>query len=128
MLICQKGLDDLVQYFLSKKGILAVKRVKKSSMDKFAKATGGQIVSSVDGLSSVELGSARLVEERKVGDDKWVFIEGCEGPKTVTILVRSGTEKIGDEAERSLHDALCVVRDVVEVPVVVLQRLMFRLV
>jgi len=119
VLIYQKGFDDLVQHFLAKKAILAVRQAKKSSMEKLAKATGGQIVSSVDGLSGVELGSAKLVEERKVGDDKWMFIEGCEDPKAVTILVRSGTEKIGDEAERSLHDALCVVRDVVEAPVVV---------
>jgi thermosome len=119
VLICQKGIDDLVQHFLAKKAILAVRRAKKSSMEKLAKATGGQIVSTVDGLSGVELGSAKLVEERKIGDDKWVFIEGCRDPKAVTILVRSGTEKIGDEAERSLHDALCVIRDVVEAPAVV---------
>ena len=119
VLICQKGIDDLVQHFLAKKAILAVRRAKKSSMEKLAKATGGQIVSTVDGLSGVELGSAKLVEERKIGDDKWVFIEGCKDPKAVTILVRSGTEKIGDEAERSLHDALCVIRDVVEAPAVV---------
>jgi thermosome len=119
VVICQKGIDDLVQHFLAKKGIIAVRRAKKSSMEKLAKATGGQIISTVDALSGKELGSAKLVEERKIGDDKWVFIEGCKDPKAVTILVRSGTEKIGDEAERSLHDALCVIRDVVESPVVV---------
>jgi chaperonin GroEL (HSP60 family) len=119
VVICQKGIDDLVQHFLAKEGIIAVRRAKKSSMEKLAKATGGQIVSTVDALSGKELGSAKLVEERKIGDDKWVFIEGCKDPKAVTILVRSGTEKIGDEAERSLHDALCVIRDVVESPVVV---------
>ena len=114
VLICQKGIDDLVQYFLAKKGILAIRRAKKSSMEKLAKATGAQIVSTVDELSGKELGKAKLVEERKIGDDKWVFIEGCENPKAVTILVRGGTEKIVDEAERSLHDALCVIRDVVQ--------------
>jgi thermosome len=119
VLICQKGIDDLVQHFLAKEGILAIRRVKSSSMEKLAKATGGYIVSTVDDLSSKELGSAELVEERKIGDDKWVFIEGCKDPKAVTILVRSGTEKIGDEVERSLHDALCVIRDVVEAPTVV---------
>ncbi len=119
VLICQKGIDDLVQHFLAKKAILAVRRAKKSSMEKLAKATGGRIISTVDGLSGVDLGSAKLVEERKIGDDKWVFIEGCKDPKAVTILVRSGTDKIGDEAERSLHDALCVIRDVVESPAVV---------
>lgn len=119
VLICQKGIDDLVQHFLAKKAILAVRRAKKSSMEKLAKATGGRIISTVDGLSDADLGSAKLVEERKIGDDKWVFIEGCKDPKAVTILVRSGTDKIGDEAERSLHDALCVIRDVVEAPAVV---------
>jgi thermosome len=119
VLFCQKGIDDLVQHFLAKKAILAVRRAKKSSMEKLAKATGGRIISTVDGLSSEDLGSAKLVEERKIGDDKWVFIEGCKDPKAVTILVRSGTDKIGEEAERSLHDALCVIRDVVEAPAVV---------
>jgi thermosome len=119
VLICQKGIDDLVQYFLAKKGILAVRRAKQSSMEKLAKATGAQIVTNVEELTEKELGKAKLVEERKIGDDKWVFIEGCENPKAVTILIRGGTEKIVDEAERSLHDALCVIRDVVQAPNVV---------
>jgi thermosome len=119
VLICQKGIDDLVQYFLAKKGILAVRRAKTSSMEKLAKATGAQIVTNVEELTEKELGKAKLVEERKIGDDKWVFIEGCENPKAVTILIRGGTEKIVDEAERSLHDALCVIRDVVQAPNVV---------
>jgi len=88
-------------------------------MEKLAKATGGKIVSNIDGLTEADLGRAKLVEERKLGDDKWVFIEGCDNPKAVTILVRGSTEKIVDEAERSLHDALCVVRDVVQAPKVV---------
>jgi thermosome len=119
VLICQKGIDDLVQYFLAKKGILAVRRAKQSSMEKLAKATGAQIVTNVEELTEKELGKAKLAEERKIGDDKWVFIEGCENPKAVTILIRGGTEKIVDEAERSLHDALCVIRDVVQAPNVV---------
>jgi thermosome len=119
VLICQKGIDDLVQYFLAKKGILAVRRAKTSSMEKLAKATGAQIVTKVEELTEKELGKAKLAEERKIGDDKWVFIEGCENPKAVTILIRGGTEKIVDEAERSLHDALCVIRDVVQAPNVV---------
>jgi thermosome len=119
VLICQKGIDDLVQHFLAKKGILAVRRAKQSSMEKLAKATGGQIVTNIDDLTEMELGKAKLVEERKIGDDKWIFIEGCENPKAVTILIRGGTEKIIDEAERSLHDALCVIRDVVQAPNVV---------
>ena len=114
VLICQKGIDDLVQHFLAKEGILAIRRAKSSSMEKLAKATGGKIVSSIEELSEKELGKAEIVEERKIGDDKWVFIEGCTNPKAITILVRGGTDKIVDEVERSLHDALCVVRDVVQ--------------
>lgn len=114
VLICQKGIDDLVQHFLAKKNILAIRRAKSSSMEKLAKATGGKVVSSIEELSEKELGEAEIVEERKIGDDKWVFIEGCTNPKAITILVRGGTEKIVDEVERSLHDALCVVRDVVQ--------------
>jgi thermosome len=114
VLICQKGIDDLVQHFLAKKNILAIRRAKSSSMEKLAKATGGKVVSSIEELSEKELGEAEIVEERKIGDDKWVFIEGCNNPKAITILVRGGTEKIVDEVERSLHDALCVVRDVVQ--------------
>ncbi len=113
VLICQKGIDDLVQHFLAKENILAIRRAKSSSMEKLAKATGGKVVSSIEELSEKELGEAEIVEERKIGDDKWVFIEGCNNPKAITILVRGGTEKIVDEVERSLHDALCVVRDVV---------------
>ncbi len=114
VLICQKGIDDLVQHFLAKENILAIRRAKSSSMEKLAKATGGKVVSSIEELSEKELGEAEIVEERKIGDDKWVFIEGCNNPKAITILVRGGTEKIVDEVERSLHDALCVVRDVVQ--------------
>jgi thermosome len=119
VLICQKGIDDLVQHFLAKKGILAVRRAKQSSMEKLAKATGGQLVTNLEELTELELGKAKLVEERKIGDDKWVFVKGCVNPKAVTILIRGGTEKIVDEAERSLHDALCVIRDVVQAPKVV---------
>jgi len=119
VLICQKGIDDLVQHFLARKGILAVRRAKQSSMEKLAKATGGQLVTNLEELTELELGKAKLVEERKIGDDKWVFVEGCVNPKAVTILIRGGTEKIVDEAERSLHDALCVIRDVVQAPKVV---------
>jgi chaperonin GroEL (HSP60 family) len=88
-------------------------------MEKLAKATGGKIVSNLDSMSSDDLGYAALVEERKIGDDKMTFIEGCKHPKAVTILIRGGTQRIVDEAERSLHDALCVVRDVVQEPKVV---------
>jgi len=116
VLICQKGIDDMAEYYLAKMGIAAVKRVKKSDLEKVAKATGGRIVVNLDDLRDEDLGFAGLVEERKIGDDKMVFIEGCKNPRSVTILIRGGTERIVDEAERSIHDALCVVRDVVQEP------------
>jgi len=117
--ICEKGIDDVVQHFMAKKGILAVRRVKQSDMEKLVKATGGRILSQLDGLKSSDLGQAGLVEERKVSDDKMTFVEGCKNPKAVSILVRGGTERVVDEAERAIHDALCVVRDVVVEPFVV---------
>jgi len=116
VILCQKGIDDLAQHFLSRKGILAVRRVKKSDMEALAKATGGQVVTNLNDLSKKDLGYAQLVEERKIGDDKMTFIEGCKNPLAVTILIRGGTERIVEEAERSLHDALCVVGDIVEEP------------
>jgi len=116
VIIAQKGLDDLAQHFLARKGILAVRRVKKSDMEKLAKATGGKIITNLDDMSHADLGYAELVEERKIGDDKMTFIEGCRNPKSVAILIRGGTERIVAEAERSIHDALCVARDVVREP------------
>ncbi|MCJ7455131.1 TCP-1/cpn60 chaperonin family protein [Candidatus Bathyarchaeota archaeon] len=117
--ICEKGIDDVVQHFLAKKGVLAVRRVKQSDMEKLVKATGAHVVTNIEDFSSKDLGAAQLVEERKVADDKMTFVEGCKNPKAVTILVRGGTERIVDEAERVVHDALCVVRDVVVNPKVV---------
>ena len=119
VVICQKGIEDMVQHFLARKGILAVRRAKKSDMDKLAKATGGKIVTNLEDLTEKDLGYAELVEERKIGDDKMTFIEGCKNPRSVAVLIRGGTERIIDEAERSVHDALCVVRDVVEEPKIV---------
>ncbi len=119
VLICQKGIDDMVQHFLARKGILTVRRAKKSDMEKLAKATGGKVVTSLDDFAKGDLGYAELVEERKIGDDKMTFIEGCKNPRSVAILIRGGTERIVDEAERSIHDALCVVRDVVQEPKIV---------
>ncbi len=116
--LCQKGIDDVVQHFMAKEEILVVRRVKQSDMEKLSKATGGRIVTNIDDLSEKDLGEAELVEERKIEEDKWVFIEGCKDPKSVTILIRGGSEKVVDEADRSLHDALCVVRDVVLEPAV----------
>ena len=119
VVLCQKGIDDVAQHFLAKAGILAVRRVKKSDMEKLAKATGGKIVTSIDDLTPEHLGEAEVVEERKVADDKMVFVEGCKNPKAVSILIRGGTEHIVDEAERALHDALCVVRNIIHEPKVV---------
>ncbi|OLD13067.1 MAG: thermosome subunit [Crenarchaeota archaeon 13_1_40CM_3_52_10] len=119
VLLCEKGIDDVAQHYLAKKGILAVRRVKQSDMEKLVKATGGKVVSNVNDLRPEDLGFAKLVEERKVADDKMTFVEGSKNPKAVTILVRGGGERIVDEAERAIHDALCVVRDVVLDPRVV---------
>ncbi len=116
VVVCQKGIDDMAQHFLARRKILTVRRVKKSDMEKLTKATGGEIITNLDDVSKADLGFAKLVEERKIGDDKMTFIEGCKNPRSVAILVRGGTERIVDEAERSLHDALCVARDVVEEP------------
>ena len=117
--ICQKGIDDIAQHYLAKAGILAVRRVKESDMYKLTKATGGRIVTTFKDLTEADLGTVGLVEERKVETDKWVFIEGCKNPKAVTILVRGGSQRVVDEAERSLHDALMVVKDVMEKPAIV---------
>jgi len=114
VLICQKGIDDMAQHFLAKEGILAVRRAKESDMEKLSRATGGRIVTNLDDLKSEDLGYATLVEERKIGDDKMVFIEGCKDPKSVSILIRAGLERMVDEAERAMHDALSVVADVFE--------------
>jgi thermosome len=119
VVICQKGIDDMAQYFLARKGIIAVRRAKKSDMEKLAKATGGKIVTKLDDITSTDLGYAALVEERKIGDDKMTFIEGCKHPRAVTILIRGGTQRMVAEAERSLHDALCVIKDIIEEPKVV---------
>ncbi|MDF2954400.1 MAG: Chaperonin GroEL [Candidatus Alkanophagales archaeon MCA70_species_2] len=114
VVICQKGIDDLAQHFMARAGILAVRRVKKSDMERLARATGGRIVTNIDEISDAELGKAALVEERKVATDRMVFIEGCEDPKAVSILIRGGTEHVVDEVERSMNDAFRVVGSVIE--------------
>ena len=114
VVFCQKGIDDLAQHYLAKAGILAVRRVKKSDMEKLAKATGAKIVTNVRDLTSEDLGYAELVEERKVAGENMVFVEGCKNPKAVTILIRGGTEHVVDEVERALEDAIKVVKDIVE--------------
>jgi thermosome len=109
VLFCQKGIDDIAQHYLAKAGILAARRVKKSDIEKLARATGASVISSIDAISSEELGKAGLVEERKVSGEAMIFIEKCENPKAVSIIVRGGTEHVVDEIERALDDALNVV-------------------
>jgi thermosome len=119
VVVCQKGIDDMVQHFLARKGVLAVQRAKESDMEKLGKATGGKVVTNLEGFTESDLGYAELVEERRIGDDKMTFIEGCKNPRSVAILIRGADKRFLDEAERSVHDALCVVRDVVQVPKIV---------
>ena len=114
VLVCQKGIDDLAQHFLAKKGILAVRRVKKSDMEKLARATGAKIVSTLNDLSKKDLGAAGKVESMKIGDDDNILISEVKNPRSVTILIRGASKYVTDEAERAIHDALCVVRDAVE--------------
>ncbi|MDE1726085.1 MAG: TCP-1/cpn60 chaperonin family protein [Thaumarchaeota archaeon] len=119
VLICQKGIDDIAQHYLAKQGILSVRRVKESDMTKLAKATGGRISSNIDDMTTKDLGHAELVEQRKVETEKWVFVEGCKNPRAITILIRGGSQRVVDEVDRSLHDSLMVVKDVIEKPAVV---------
>lgn len=119
VLICQKGIDDIAQHYLSKHGILSVRRVKESDMTKLAKATSGRISTNLDDISANDLGSAEIVHQKKVESDKWVFIEGCKNPRSVTVLIRGGSQRVVDEVDRSIHDALMVVKDVVEKPSIV---------
>jgi len=114
VVFCEKGIDDMVLHFLAKRGILAVKSVSSSDMEKLARATGGKAVSSGKDLTAETLGKAKKVEEVKIGDDKLIYVRECKNPKAVTIVIRGGSTHVIDEAERSLHDSLCVVRNVVE--------------
>ena len=119
VLICQKGIDDIAQHFLAKHGIMAVRRVKESDMIKLAKATGGRVISNLDDLTEHDLGAADLAQQKKVESDKWVFIEGCKHPQSVTMLIRGGSQRVIDEVDRSIHDSLMVVKDVIEKPEIV---------
>jgi thermosome len=114
VVFCQKGIDDVAQHYLAKEGILAARRVKESDMEKLAKATGGKIVTNIRDLTENDLGSAALVEERKVAGEEMIFVEGCKDPKSVTILVRGGTEHVVDEVERAVHDAVSVISAAIE--------------
>ena len=119
VVICQKGIDDIAQHYLAKAGVLTVRRVKESDMTKLSRATDARVINNLDDMTSKDLGNADLVEERKVESDKWVFIEGCQNPKAVTILIRGGSQRVVDEADRSVHDALMVTKDVLEKPLIV---------
>jgi thermosome len=114
VVFCQKGVDDMVQHYLSKEGIMTARRIKESDMEKLARATGGRVTSNLDDLKGSDLGFAGLVEERKIGEDKMIFVEKCKDPHSVAILLRAGLERMVDEAERAMIDALSVVSDVTE--------------
>jgi thermosome len=114
VVFCQKGIDDMAQHFLSKEGIMAARRVKQSDMEKLARATGGRIVSDLGDLRAQDLGTAGITEERKLGEDKMIFVEKCKDPRSVAIIIRAGLERMVDEAERAMTDALSVVSDVIE--------------
>jgi thermosome len=114
VVFCQKGIDDMAQHFLAKEGILAGRRVKQSDMEKLARATGGRIITDLSDLKAQDLGTAGLVEERKLGEDKMIFVEKCKDPRSVAIIIRAGLERMVDEAERAMTDALSVVSDVME--------------
>ena len=107
--ICQKGIDDLAQHYMAKSGIFAIRRAKKSDMEALSKATGGRIVTNVDDLTKDDLGAASNIEERKIGDSDMVFVEGCPEAKSVSVLLRGGTEHVVDEVKRAFEDAIGVV-------------------
>jgi archaeal chaperonin len=114
VVFCQKGIDDVAQHYLAKAGILAARRLKKSDIENLARATGANIVNSIDAISPKDLGTAGLVEERKVSGDEMIYVSECKDPKAVSIIVKGGTEHVVDELERAIHDALMVVSVVVE--------------
>ena len=114
VLFCQKGIDDVALHYLARAGILAVRRVKKSDCENLARATGATIVNSVDAITAKDLGTAGLVEEKKVSGDEMIYISKCKNPKAVSIILRGGTEHVVDELERAIHDALMVVSVVIE--------------
>jgi thermosome len=119
VVLCQKGIDEMAQHYLAKSGVLSVRRIKESDMYKLSKATGGRLITNLDDLTATDLGQANLVEEKQIETDKWVFVEECKNPKSITILVRGGSQRITDEVERSIHDALMAVKDVIEYPYII---------
>ncbi|MDX1371896.1 MAG: thermosome subunit beta, partial [Nitrososphaeraceae archaeon] len=119
VVLCQKGIDEMAQHYLAKSGILSIRRIKESDMYKLSKATGGTLITNLNDLTKEDLGYANLVEERRIETDKWLFVEECKNPKSVTILVRGGSQRIVDEVERSMHDALMTLKDVIEYPYII---------
>jgi len=119
VVFCQKGIDDMVQHFLSKAKILSARRIKKSDIEKLAKATTGNVISNLDDLKETDLGKAGTVYEKKIGNDNMIFVEKCVNPTAISLLIRGGTKMMVDEVDRALHDALCVVRNVIEEPKIV---------
>jgi len=116
VVFCQKGIDDKAQNFLAQENIITIRRVKRSDMEKLARATGAKIINNIFEVTSDDLGMAGKVEEKKIGDDNMIYISECTNPKAVSILIRAGIEHVVDEAERMLHDALSVVRAAIENP------------
>ena len=114
VVFCQKGVDDLVQHYLAKENIFTIRRIKKSDMEKLAMATGGQVVTNLDDLNKKDLGTAGMVEEKKIADSDMTFVTGCKDAKSVSMLIRGATEHIIDESDRALHDALKVTAVAVE--------------
>jgi thermosome len=114
VVICEKGISDIVQHYLSKNGIYGVQRAKKSDMEKLAKATGGRIVANVRDIVEKDLGRAKRVEQKKVSEEDMTFVTGCKNPKSVTVLLRAGTEHVVEELERAFNDAMRVVSVAVE--------------
>lgn len=114
VVLCQKGIDDIAQHYLTKAGILVARRVKESDMEKLARATGGKVVTNIKDFTSDDLGAAALVEERKIAGEEMIFVEGCKDPKAVSLLVRGGTEHVVDEVERAVHDGISVVSAAIE--------------
>ncbi len=114
VVFCQKGVEDIAQHFLAKAGIIAIRRVKKSDMEKLARATGGKLITNLDEITLDDLGHAGLVEEKKVGGDNMIFVTGCDNPKAVTILLRGGTDHVVESINAALEDALRVVAVAIE--------------
>src|SRR5918995_784176 len=119
VVLCQKGIDEMAQHYLAKSGILSVRRIKESDMFKLSKATGARLITNLNDLTTQDLGHANSIEERHIETGKWLFVEDCQNPKSVTILVRGGSQRVVDEVERSIHDALMSVKDVIEYPYIV---------